>query len=138
MMRHWIPGHDEPWDKASFDLSLTGPLGKTIASIGILDSADALIHFEHLPDMIDIYSNLFGPYVFDKVGYAATVKGAMEHQTPISYPPPGGIIGPSHGRDGLIAHELAHMWWGDWVTVGDWRDIWLNEGFATYSEALFF
>ena len=190
MMRHWIPCHDEPWDKASFDLSLTGPLGKTIASIGILesvtpnsqdstvtyhwienhqtatylvalamydyvvleqtlgdtlpvvlyvwpqDSADALIHFEHLPDMIDIYSDLFGPYVFDKVGYAATPKGAMEHQTLISYP--GGVIGPSHGRDGLIAHELAHMWWGNWVTVGDWRDIWLNEGFATYSEALFF
>ncbi len=190
MMRHWIPCHDEPWDKASFDLSLTGPLGKTIASIGILesvtpdsqdstvtyhwienhqtatylvalamydyvvleqtlgdtlpvvlyvwpqDSVDALIHFEHLPAMIDIYSELFGPYVFDKVGYAATAKGAMEHQTLISYP--GGVIGPSHGRDGLITHELAHMWWGDWVTVGDWRDIWLNEGFATYSEALFF
>ena len=39
--------------------------------------------------------------------------------------------------DGLIAHELAHQWWGDLVTCKDWSHLWLNEGFATYFDALF-
>jgi len=44
---------------------------------------------------------------------------------------------PGHSLDGLIAHELAHQWWGNLVTYTDWSQLWLSEGFATYFSALY-
>jgi len=82
-------------------------------------------------NMIAVYSDLFGPYPFirEKYGHAEFVwGGGMEHQTCTSL---GGW------SESLIAHELAHMWWGDMITCHDFHHIWLNEGFATYSEALY-
>lgn len=80
--------------------------------------------------MIKTFSKLFGEYPFikEKYGHAEfTWGGGMEHQTLTSL---GGW------GEGLIAHELSHQWWGDMVTCEDFHHIWLNEGFATYSEAL--
>ena len=82
-------------------------------------------------NMIAIFSNLFGEYPFinEKYGHAEfTWGGGMEHQTCTSL---GGW------SEALIAHELAHQWWGDMITCRDFHHIWLNEGFATYSEALY-
>src|SRR5690606_19839606 len=80
--------------------------------------------------MLDIFSNLFGTYPFikEKYGHASFGKGGMEHQTISSM----GIF-----SDGVISHELAHQWFGDKVTCRDWGHIWLNEGFATFSEGLY-
>jgi hypothetical protein len=96
--------------------------------------------FEHQLDMLDCYASKFCDYPFksEKYGVAAvdmTNFGGMENQTctyiRASY------IGAHHNGDHLLAHELAHSWWGDMVTCGTWKDLWLNEGQATYSDALY-
>ncbi len=77
-------------------------------------------------DIMNLFADLFEPYPYanEKYGHAQFGwGGGMEHTT-VSF------MG-SLGR-GLIAHELAHQWFGDKVTCGSWQDIWLNEGFATY------
>jgi aminopeptidase N len=80
----------------------------------------------------DYWSTVFGPYPFSSTGgviddYSAGY--ALENQTKPIY---GGFTPDS----GIIAHELAHQWFGDSVSISRWKDLWLNEGFATYAEWL--
>ncbi|MBD3222755.1 hypothetical protein GF314_16110, partial [bacterium] len=79
--------------------------------------------------MIDAFAQGYGeyPFVAEKYGHAEfTWGGGMEHQT---------ISSMGGWSEDLISHELAHQWWGDMVTCADFGHIWLNEGFATWSEA---
>jgi aminopeptidase N len=78
------------------------------------------------PDIINFYETIIGPYPFrnEKYGHAQFGwGGGMEHTT-VSFM-------NSFGR-GLIAHEMAHQWFGDKITCGSWKDIWLNEGITEY------
>jgi aminopeptidase N len=82
------------------------------------------------PGMIDLLSDLYILYPFheEKYGHCLSqIPGGMEHQTMTTL---------NSFSFGLVAHELGHMWFGDNVTCATWSDIWINEGFATYSDYL--
>lgn len=116
------------------------PNGETIPSTYFMwpqDSAVSRTTFGRLPAIFRFYSELLGPYPFEKYGqvpgYYGFPWGAMENQT----------LTMIHtqwlrsGDDNGMAHEMSHMWYGDMVTCVDFRNIWLNEGFATYLECLY-
>ncbi len=80
--------------------------------------------------IMKIFDSLFIPYPFSKEKYGHCQfpwGGGMEHQTMSSM---------VNFKYGLISHELAHQWFGDYITCGSWADLWLNESFATYCERL--
>jgi aminopeptidase N len=102
------------------------------------DQADQLGKiFADFPKMIGFYETIFGPYPFEAAGAVVPdtkLSFALETQTLILF---GKDI--SVGRTGaqtVIAHELAHQWFGDSVSLTRWKDVWLNEGFATYASML--
>ena len=98
---------------------------------------EAQADFAILPDMLDFCGYVFGPYPFTGQPYGMTLcqwDQAMEHPTAVTY---GHVLVTGDGQfETIIMHELAHMWFGNLITPVDWTHVWLNEGFATYAEAL--
>jgi aminopeptidase N len=85
------------------------------------------------PRMMQIFESIFGPYPFrrEKYGHVEfSWSGGMEHQTITS-------LGTGAWNEKTVAHELAHQWFGDLITCRTWPDLWLNEGFAQYFDAVY-
>ncbi|HTY58074.1 MAG TPA: M1 family metallopeptidase, partial [Bacteroidota bacterium] len=82
-------------------------------------------------EMLRIFSDAYGlyPFVREKYGHAEFGwGGAMEHQT---------MTSTSNFVENTLSHELAHQWFGDMITCANWQSLWLNEGFAVFSESVF-
>ena len=91
--------------------------------------------FERQGEMMDFFTEVLGPYPFAEYGALVletnNVSAALETQTRPTYGTQILVLG-----EAVVAHELAHQWFGDSLSVSDWSDVWLNEGFSTYLQWL--
>ena len=92
--------------------------------------------FADLGNAVDAIESWYGQYQWERVGYVATVVGAMEHPTNIAYPVSFAVNGNSPAQKRLMAHELAHCWWGNVVTLTSPANMWIKEGNAEYGAHL--
>jgi aminopeptidase N len=124
--------HTETYTRPPALESEFGPLVLPLSHF-MYDDGDAALPpgWAKTTDAMEVLETLLGPYPFasEKYGHAEWSRsGAMEHQTMTSM--------GSRSRT-VVVHELAHQWFGDLVSPATWRDLWLNEGFATYAEILY-
>eukprot|EP01030_Chromulinospumella_sphaerica_P015185 gene15185-14982_t len=120
----------------SFKMHLEGSADSMLIQNYVYDNPLTLPFFKNVIDstgiLVNYFSSIYGRYPFWKEKYGhcmAPLSGGMEHQTMTT-------LGYFQGW--LVVHELGHQWFGDNVTCGTWRDIVMNEGFASYSEYLYY
>lgn len=115
-------------------MGLNGPVDILLAAKAS-DTVNLKSSFRNLKQVFHAFENWFGPYEWPRIGYAITTQGAMEHATSIHYPI-SLVDGTLSGED-IMAHELAHHWFGNLVTCQTAEDMWINEGMAEYLSHLY-
>ena len=91
--------------------------------------------FVHVKDIAEFFEQSFGPYPFNRIGYAITSVGCMEHIDNIGIT--SGILTGDTSEESYIAHEMSHMWFGNKITCARAEEMWLNEGFASYCGSVY-
>lgn len=102
-------------------------------------AAQALAETRRTQRMMEVFSAFTGleyPFPVYAQSIAEAYRGSMEHQAATTMG--GSRVSGDGSGEGVVAHELAHQWFGDWVTCRTWGNLWLNEGFATYLPMVFF
>jgi len=137
MGRTWFPGVDQPCDKATSDIIVTTSLAKVGVANGTLDSvvvdSVAGTNTWYWSEDHPIATYLMAVSI---AKYDAIPDGADPRIVYYVHRTHAHLAGGTFRNPDILSHELAHQWFGDCVTYGDWRDVWLSEGFATYCEAL--
>jgi len=106
---------------------------------------DAERTFRRTPDMVGYFSDLFGAYPYEKLAHSTVQDfffGGMENASAVTLNErvlmsERALADYEPAAAGLIAHEIGHMWFGDYVTCCDWAHVWINEGFSSYAEHLY-
>lgn len=123
-------GEYELWEREYQGMERTIPI-TVYARPSQINKVDGT--FVHINEIMDAFESWYGPYPFNRIGYVSTGLGCMEHVDNIAMSSnliSGGI---DDGEEYYVAHELAHMWFGNLVTCSTDGDMWLNEGFATWA-----
>lgn len=143
LTRRWKLDQPIPSYLACFSAGPYVSWKRNIASIPVeiaaaaVDTNKVASTYQHLPQAIACFQHWFGPFMWPKIGYSLVPfnSGAMEHATNIAIG--RSFIDGTLSYETLWAHELSHHWWGDLATCTTAEDMWLNEGWAVYSEHLF-
>lgn len=125
---------------SSYDTVYNGTYKSIPVNIYIPESyvSRAAKSFENINSAISIFESKFGPYKWNRVGFAGVPfnGGAMEHATNIAIG--NAYIDGTLNYESLFYHELSHHWFGDLITCSTAEDMWINEGWARYCETIFF
>jgi len=146
LLRTWETETDFPTYLASVAAAPYIEINKTFTSINgnqipvVLaclanDSLELENSFVNLQASFDAFEAKFGPYLWEKIGYAVTPVGAMEHPGNIAYP--SNLVNGNLSGETIMAHELAHHWFGNLITCNDAKEMWINEGWAEYLSIYF-
>lgn len=124
---------------ARFAMEMSGEVGNIPVTTWVYpqNRDDGFSDFALAPRVLEFLQSYIGPYPFEKLAHvqSKTKFGGLENASNIFYFE--NSVNGKNEREGLIAHETAHQWFGNSATERDWHHVWLSEGFATYFTALY-